>query len=371
MTAFAGTWALIRFILRRDRVRVPIWIVGIVITVAGTALVLPDTFPTQQDRQTRAELVANPAFKMLLGPGIGLEDYTFGAMMSNEMLGITSIAIALMSIFMVVRHTRAEEESGRAELIRSSVVGRHAAMTAVLVVATIVNVLIAGLVAIALTASLEELRPGGSIVFGAALAAVGIAFAAVAAVTVQINEFSKGATGMAAATLGVTYAIRGFGDVQQNVLSWLSPLGWALKTEPYVGNRWWPLALLIGLTAMLVPVAYALSVRRDIAAGISPPRPGPATASTLLGRPFGMVVRLHRGSLLGWAVGITLFASAVGLIVPDAADMVAENPVAQEYLQALGLDETAVIDSALSLYISIFALIASIYTVGTVARLRV
>ena len=37
-----------------------------------------------------------------------------------------AIVAGLMSMFLVGRHTRAEEESGRDELLRAAAVGRHA-----------------------------------------------------------------------------------------------------------------------------------------------------------------------------------------------------------------------------------------------------
>ena len=46
-----------------------------------------------------------------------------------------AIFAALMAIFLVVRHTRADEEAGRLELVGSAAVGRLAALTAALGVA--------------------------------------------------------------------------------------------------------------------------------------------------------------------------------------------------------------------------------------------
>ena len=40
-----------------------------------------------------------------------------------------------MAILLVVRHTRAEEETGRAELVGAGVVGRHAPLAAALITA--------------------------------------------------------------------------------------------------------------------------------------------------------------------------------------------------------------------------------------------
>jgi len=44
--------------------------------------------------------------------------------------------MGLMGMFLVGRHTRADEEDGRTELLRATVVGRNAPVTAALLVAT-------------------------------------------------------------------------------------------------------------------------------------------------------------------------------------------------------------------------------------------
>jgi ABC-2 type transport system permease protein len=196
MGSFTGTWTLVRFILRRDRIRIPIWIVAFLITMVGVAAIFPDTYPSDADRQVRATLIENPAMRIPLGPIHGTEDYTFGAMMASEMLGLSAVVIALMSIFMIVRHTRAEEESGREELVRASVVGRYAGMSAALIVTAAVNIAIGLTSGVGLNLTLVELDLEGSLLYGAAMAASGIAFATITAVTVQVNEFTRGARGM-------------------------------------------------------------------------------------------------------------------------------------------------------------------------------
>lgn len=365
-----GMWTLLRFIIRRDRVRIPIWIVSILVTVIGTAAIFPDTYQTAEDRQARATLLENPAMRLMLGPIQSPEDYTFGAMMASEMLGMIIIAVSLMSIFMVIRHTRAEEETGRAELVRSSVTGRYASMAAVMVAVTSLNLIIGLLVALGLNAVLDELDLTGSLVFGAALAITGIAFAAVALVSAQINEFSRAASGMAVAILIGTYIIRGFGDILDNVLMWTPISGPVLQSAPYVENRLWPLLIPIAITAVLIPLAFRLSDQRDVAAALRPPSPGPAHASPRLGMPFGMVLRLHRGSLISWGGGLLLFGITYGSIMNQVGDQYAGNPMVQEYFGALGLDTAVLTESIIAMIAMFMALLVSIYAVGTITRLR-
>ena len=365
-----GSWTLLRFILRRDRVRIPIWILAILITVVGTASIFPDTYPSDADRQARATLMENPAMRMMLGPLQGAEDYTFGAMMASEMLGMMMIVVSLMSIFMVVRHTRAEEETGRAELVRSSVTGRYAGMTAVIVAVAGLNLLIGLLTAVGLTATLPELDLTGSLVFGAALAVTGISFGAIALVSVQLNEFSRAASGMAVAIMIGTYVVRGFGDMLENWLMWAPISGPVLQSAPYVDNLLWPLLIPIAIAGVLIPLAFWLSDQRDVAAALRPPRPGPATASPRLGMPFGLLFRLQRGSLLSWGIGLLLFGMAYGSVVNEVGEQYADNPMVSEYFAALGLDVGELTESIVAMIAMFMALLVSVYAVGTVTRLR-
>jgi putative exporter of polyketide antibiotics len=75
---------------------------------------------------------------------------------------------------------------------------------------------------------------------------------------------------MAGALIGAAYAVRAAGDMGDNALSWLSPIGWAQATAAYVDNNWWPLGLAAAVTAALIVAAFALSDRRDIGAACGP-----------------------------------------------------------------------------------------------------
>ncbi len=135
----AGTWNLTRLALRVDRIRLPAW----VIAVGGSTVLLASSYqtlyPTAESRQARAALIESPAATALAGPGYGLSDYTLGAMVANEIAGMTMIAVAIMSVLLVTLHLRTEEETGRAEMLRSGVVGRFAPITSGLAVVLLAN----------------------------------------------------------------------------------------------------------------------------------------------------------------------------------------------------------------------------------------
>ena len=91
----------------------------------------------------RVNLLKTPAGIMMGGPCFGGNETNLGAMMANELMLTLIVAASIMSILTVIRHTRAEEESGAAELVLSSVVGRYARTFAALALIGAVNAILA------------------------------------------------------------------------------------------------------------------------------------------------------------------------------------------------------------------------------------
>ncbi|MDV6012497.1 ABC transporter permease [Haloechinothrix sp. LS1_15] len=362
-----GTGTLIRFILRRDRVRIPVWMGAITIAMLGTVLSYADTFATQEDRDQRAELAASPVFQAFNGPGYGLDHYTFGALVAYEGLYLAVILVSLMSIFLTVRHTRAEEEAGRAELVRAAVVGRHASTAAVLIVVAAVNIVV-GLLTAAGLSTMDDLDGTGSLTFGASMIAASLVFTAVALVAAQLTEYARGAVGMSVATLGATYVLRAAGDVSETDLSWLSPFAWSLETRTFVDERWWPLLLSLALAVGLTVGAMALSTRRDVGAGLVPPRPGKPNASDRLIRPYGLALRLQAGSLVAWATGLLLLGASFGSLLGDIEAFAAENEQAREIIATA--EGGTVLESFLGTLTLMLALIATACAIQSIVRLR-
>jgi ABC-2 type transport system permease protein len=364
-----GTGSLLRFNLRRDRIRLPAWVLGIAVVQVGGAASYPDLYPTAADRQNQATIVGDlPAMKAMTGPGHGLDDYTYGAMMTNEYLGFMVIFVALMAVFTVVRHTRSEEETGRAELVRASVVGRHAPLAAALATAAIASVVLGLLIAAGMAGlGIDTVDGPGSLVFGAAFTAVGLVFAGIAAVTAQVTEYARAASGMAGAFIGVAYLLRALGDVAGNGLSWLSPIGWAQATAAYVDDNWWPLGLSVVVAAALTTVAVVLSGRRDLGAGLRSGRAGAAEASRTLGTPLGFAWRLQRSGALWWCVALLLFGLAYGTAI-DVIEDYADNQVVQDIVANIG--GATLTESWLAMIISVLAVICTIFAIIAASRPR-
>lgn len=364
-----GTVTLVRFKLRRDRVKLPAWIAGMVLFVIYLTTAIPEVYGTSgEELEAAGALVADPMGRLLTGPGFGFGDLTLERFIVAGYGLYFLLLVALMSIMLVSRHTRVEEQTGRAELVRANVVGRHASLTATLVVAIITNLVVAGATAGALVGAGST--PGGSLLFGAAMVAVGLAFAGITSVTVQLSENSRPASGMAGAVLGIAFALRGAGDAAEvggSTLSWLSPLGWAQQTAPYVLDRWWPLLLLVALATVTAAAGYALSIRRDVGASLFATRPGPARAAGWVRSGLTLSLRLQRGSIGWWALAMVMLGVAYGGFTDTMLDAFADLP--QEMVELMGADQD-MIAGYLSFMAFFQALVVSIYAILAVQSLR-
>jgi ABC-2 type transport system permease protein len=367
----AGLPSLLRLIARRDRVRVSLWLVGIVGLVVATVASITGLYDTQADLDRYAALVRdNAALIVQAGPGYGLQDpatpATLGAVVMNEMGIWVIIAVGLMSLFMVVRHTRTEEETGRAETVRALPVGRHAQLTAAIIATAIANVIVAtGSVAVLVA---YDLPVTGSVAFGLALVGAGVVFAAVGAVTAQVAGAPRAALGLGGLVLGVSYVLRAIGDIGAGMLSWLSPIGWAQGIRAFADERWWVLVLPVVATAVLLLVAYGLQARRDLGAGLLPEQPGPAVAPPRLSTPLGLAVRLQRASVVSWAAGLVLFGFLYGVIADQAESILEDNPEMEDFLTQSG--QGSITDAFLSTAMLILALIGAGFTVASTLRTR-
>ncbi|RII08572.1 ABC-2 family transporter protein [Streptomyces sp. YIM 130001] len=368
--ALAGTRTLIRFNLRRDRVRLPAWILALFLGTLAATSEYTTLYAEPEDRASVVSTLDSPAGLAMTGPRHYLDDYNFGAMLSHQTLGFMAVLVGLMSVLVVTRHTRGEEETDRAELVRSTVVGRHAHLAAALIVAVLANLVLGALLAAGLPSlGLDSIDAGGSLLFGCAYAAIGITFAAVAAVTAQITAQTRGASGMALAVIGVTYVLRAAGDAGGNgALSWLSPIGWIQRTYPYVDNTWWPLALCLLISVLAGAAGFVLSTRRDVGAGLKASKLGSPTASDALTRPFGFALRLHLGMLTGFGAGLFLMGAMYGSILGDAEDMLKNVDQIQDALDKIG--GTSVAESFASMVMVVISVVAAVYVVMAALRPR-
>jgi ABC-2 type transport system permease protein len=333
-SSFSGTLGLLRLYLRRDRIVLPAWVLLLSIPLGAVYVgSIAAVYPTQTDRASfAATIMASPAQRALYGNVYGDSLGATGIWKA----GMFHVLIAVAVILTVVRHTRADEESGRTELIDSTAVGRYASLTAALLLAGGAAIM-TGVLG---TASLLPLDvpAAGSLAFGLALACTGLVFTAVAAVTAQLSSSARFARGAAFGALATAFTVRAVGDASSRAasLSWLSPLGWSLQVRPYAGDRFWVLLLHVALTAVLIAVAYHLLARRDVGAGLMADRPGAPRAGSDLRGVATLAWRLDRGSLVLWTIGLCLYGLLIGSVVNGIGGEIGNSQSARDVVGRLG-----------------------------------
>jgi ABC-2 type transport system permease protein len=378
VSGFMGTGALLRLALRTDRVRMVVWILALTAQAVSQAAEIIAQYPTEADLARLARLVqttgTNPALVALTGPAY--DPSTHGGATAWQVVTFQTALIGLMSLLLVVRHTRAEEEAGRADLVHAGVVGRYALPAASLLYVLLVNVVLAGLTALGFIA--YDLPVAGSVAIAVGCSVGGMAFAAVALLAAQLTDHPRTATGIAGAVLGFAFLLRAVGDSAANtdgsrwlsLLTWASPIGWAEELRPYAGDRWWTLVLPLALTLVLAAGVMALIRHRDVGAGMLPQRPGQATASPRLRSPLALAWRLQRGGLLGWTIALAITGASFGGIAQDMEAFAKGDPRLTETMAELTGSSGSIVDLYLAAIFTWIGAVVAIYAVQATLRLR-
>ena len=366
MRGFAGTGALMRLILRRDRAVLPLWILVLAALPIAVASSFAELYPTAELRESFARgISANPAVLAMIGPLYGSR---LGELVAWRMGTPGRIMIALAVLFTLIRHTRAEEEAGRRELLGATVVGRQAPLAAAVLV-TFGAVLLVGVLA-ALGLIAYGLPAGGSWAYGLSLTGAGWIFATIAAIAAQLTEGARAARGLAGAAVGLSYLLRAAGDADQGLqwLAFLSPYGWLQQLRPYTDDRWWILLLAVGAAVVLLVVAFILAGRRDLGSGLLPSRLGPPTAASGLRTPLALAWRLQRGSLAGWIVGTVLIGLVIGAVAHTVTDQLLASPALHDlFARAGGISPG---DLFFTFGLGLLAQVVAGYTIAAALRLQ-
>jgi ABC-2 type transport system permease protein len=370
MNGLRGTITLIGLALRRDRFKLSAGVLGLGALMAG--MLAMTAGQTHQALAEEAKAFAGTPALRIFGLPSGA---SAGATTLIRGYLLLAVLAALMSMLAVVRHTRQNEETGRAELVAAAAVGRHASLAAAVLVTVGANIVLAGLLGLAAIATGQP--AAGSFTAGAAVAGIGMVFAGVAAITVQLASTTRAANGLAAAALGVAFALSGVGNILGTVdasglrlvsawPAWLSPLGWGQQMRPFGGDNWWPLGLSAIAAVFLVGAASVLATRRDVGSGILAERRGHAAATPGLLSPFGLVWRLQRAALLGWAVGLLGFGLVFGAIIDQITNSGAAT--ADWYARMGGSDQ--ILDAYRASIIEMAGMAVAIYVVQMLLRMR-
>lgn len=347
---------------RRDVWQVLAWGVFAAFLYVSQGWGVDRVYTDQAEFDRAAEAMAqNTAFIAMLGPARALN--TTGGQVTWQAAVFGAIVAGLMSMFLIGRHTRRDEETGRGELLRAAPVDRFAPMTAALANAMVANLVMGALV----TASLVGygLAVPDSLALGVGLTLCGWFFCGVALTAAQLTSSTRGMYGVTGLVIAVTYVLRMVGDVSAPALSWTTPIGWYQALHAFSGVRWWPLLPLAAGAVATVAAAYAVFIRRDFGSGVFADRPGPAYAQRGLRSGLGLAWHLQRGSVIGWTAGLLTMGIVFGTMGKDVGDLMGDSEMGRQIMAQGG---GALVDAYFATSVLMLAVAAAGFAIASALR---
>ncbi|GGC08051.1 ABC transporter permease [Cellulomonas carbonis] len=362
-----GTRQLLHASLRHDGRLFAPWVAAVTVLSASSVLIYPFVFPDQSDRLAlSAAIGTNPALGLIFGPARDLS--TVDGFNAWRSLALGGFLVGLGAIFAVVRATRAQEDSGQAELLASGVMGRSSRLMSGIGIALL------GSVAAGVVAGVVTVLCGGgwetSLLLGATFTATGWMFASVAAVTAQLGGDARTASSLAVGTLGALYVLRGFCTSLElpSWTVWANPLGWTLETRPASGDRWSPLLLALAFTVALVVVAFVLQGRRDFGQGSIAQRPGPARGAAR--STWRLALRLNAPQAITWTVAFAMLGVVFGYFVASVDDLFSGEAGVQQILASGATTPDELTAAFVRTILSLVGIIAAVPGVQVLLKVR-
>lgn len=323
---FSNTPIIVKFILKRDKIRLPIWILTLSAFVIMFIPIFADYVITGEGNAVMAEMMENPAMIAMVGPVYGAGNYTLGAAYANMMLVFSVMIAGVMNVFLISRHTLQDEELGRFELLRSLPIGRLSNLAASLIVSFCANTVLSVISGLGMYFLRQDgMDFSGCMLFGASLGIIGMFFAVSAAFFCQCTSNNRTALGMSMFLIFILYILRAIGDVGSEILSLISPLGLILRTKNFVENFWYPVFIILIISVVIALLSFVLAAKRDLGRGLFPERAGKRHASVFLSSPYGLALKLLRISAIIWSIVIFSFAAMYGSVFGDLDDFISSN----------------------------------------------
>jgi ABC-2 type transport system permease protein len=233
--------------------------------------------------------------------------------------GVLAIAAAIYGLLAAIRLTRAEEDSGRLELVLAGAVTRRTVNLAALAALTSGALILWGA---ELTGSLVAGLPlVGSGYLALATASIVPVCASLATLAGEFAPTRRSALELAGSAIALLFVLRVTADTVSGLswLHWATPLGWAEQLRPFAGPQ--PLAFLLpaSATLLLLTLAARISARRDLGTGLLPTRDIAAQA-----------LRSQIGVLLAWSGSVTALSFILGAVAKSISPADVSKSVQKE-----------------------------------------
>lgn len=326
------------------------------------------TYPDPQSRQRLATLADSQAVRALQGVPRAVD--TTGGFVAWDAGWFLAVVVAVWALLATTRLLRAEEDTGRSELVLAHPVApARLLLVQVAVLAVVVTAYGAAVAAVLIVLGLPT---AGSLLLGAGLAGVGATAVGVGALCAQLLDVRRRAVGAGGLLLGLAFVLRMLGnrDDRSAELLQLTPFGWLDRLEPFASDRWPRLLPLLLAPAALVALAVVERRQRDDGAARLAGRERRRPRTALLGSQLGFAWRLGAGVLTAWVVGTALLGVTMGSLVGAVVDLLETDDDYRRTLEELGIDLSSPVEGFVSLLAVSLALAFALQAVWRVGSLR-
>jgi len=278
----------------------------------------------------------NPAIRMMQGVPVALD--TPGGFAVWDGGWVIQLVLAVWAILTTTRLLRGEEDLERTDLVLAGPVRTSTATTTVLSVLGGVALVLGSVVAITMAVGGTGLV--GSVLLGTALAGITATFVSIAAIASQLVDVRRRAAALTAAVLAASYVLRMVGNSSdaRSWVRWCTPLGWLDELTSYGAPDLRALLPIAVVPVLLAAVAVLLRSRRDTGGALLSRESGRAARLRHLGGPTAFAWRSNRAVLIGWAVGLGVFAAVMGSLIGTMIEWLAGDESYQRMMASVGLD---------------------------------
>jgi ABC-2 type transport system permease protein len=363
-------WIIAAHTMRRALRWAAVWgvVFGLVEMSSITAFVAG--YPTMAERLKLAQSLQS--FSALLGWPYHAE--TIAGFVTWRILVIVVTIGAIWGLLTSTGLLRGEEDAGRWELLLTGQTTRRWATVQALVglggALLVMFVLVALLTLAAGRTPGARFPLGGSLLFALAAVSGAAMFVSIGALTSQLSATRGQAAMIAAALLGVSFAIRMVADSRRSFgwIRWLSPIGWAEELRPLRDPQPWALIPIVALVGACAVLAVVLAGRRDLNAGVLREREARGGDPRWLVGPITLTLRLSRSTMLAWLGGIALASLMYGSIARSTVGVLNGSPTIAATLGRLGV--RLAVQGYLGIVFMTMAIVIALLAASQIAAIR-
>ena len=331
--SLAAIWQSFRLAVSQERV----WLMALpVVTGLMTALLAPgygDTYASPEDlARAVASAQVSDTSRFLYG------DLSASAgivqVAAWELGGLTCLVLGVVIALRSISLTRAAEDLGRTELLRSTGTGPAAGLVGQGLTLAL-QCLFLGIGAGAGLLALEEADGTDAVTYGAVLTATCLTVSFAALVLAQLAPDAPAGRSIALGVVGLMYSGNGMSASKDwDWAGWVSPFRLRTAVDPGGENSWGPVLIAVAASIMVLALAGALTSHRDLGQGLVQ-LPARRSPSLRAGGPLTLAVRLSRSQCLAWAFLVSLVAGVLVSMGGEVVDLARQGGISGGSLGSL------------------------------------